>query len=47
TDAQTKLHALATKGKEQKSTKPTLAHKTAGKPAEEIIPLEKEEMATF
>jgi methyl-accepting chemotaxis protein len=44
TDAHSKLHSLATKGREQKTT---FTRKSADKSAEEIIPLEKEEMAAF
>ena len=41
-EAQSKLHTLATKGRTQKPSR-----KSTDRPAEEIIPLEKEEMAAF
>ena len=45
-EAQQKLHALATKGREPK-VKAVPARKAAVKAPEEIIPLDKEEMAAF
>jgi methyl-accepting chemotaxis protein len=44
TDAHSKLHTLATKGREQK---PTFARKPVDRSFEEIIPLDKEEMTAF